>query len=93
MGIEEADVWVPGQVLCQKCGPEVMELRLTGSLQHSDPDTSIDPVVGWAPPRTMDHSPVPLFTETLAESTDMAVRKPEATSCFRWGHHTLVQFA
>jgi hypothetical protein len=58
-------------MLRQERRAEVVEDRLSGSLQGSDPDRVIHPVVGGLPTSAMDHGLVPLLSEPLAQSPDM----------------------
>jgi hypothetical protein len=52
-------------------GAKVMGHRLSSSLQGSDPEAVLDPVVGESPTPSMDQRSVTLFPQFLAKSRGM----------------------
>jgi hypothetical protein len=69
--LEGPDVRIPGEMLSQERRPEVVEDRFSGSLQGSDADVVLHPIVRGLPASTMDHGLISLLPEPLAQSPDM----------------------
>jgi len=89
--LEGPDVRIPGEMLRQERRPEVVEDRFSGSLQGSDADVVLHPVVGTPPPGSMDHSCISLLPEALAQSARVTWGEAHTPGGLQRLHRSLFQ--
>lgn len=75
IGVERADVWVPGQVLGGERGAEVVELGLLGRLQDSGPERGGLGVVRCPSSVPVHDRPVPLRFKPTSEPSELPGRE------------------